>query len=414
VHEALALSLLVAVLVIAVARPHGVSEAVVAVPAALVCILSGAVTWPHARDELSRLWPVIAFLAAVLLLAEMCAEEGLFRALGAMVARRAHGRPARLLVGVFGAAAVTTAVLSLDTTVVLLTPVVLVTARRAGAMPRPPLYACAHLSNSASLLLPVSNLTNLLAVAVVPVTFTRFAVLMALPWLVALAVELGVFRWFFRRDLQVPATPVEDGNVHLPRYALTVVALTLAGFVVTSFAGVAPAWAAAGGAGLLTVKRLLQRRTTVGRAVRAAAPLFCAFVLALAVVVRAASDHGVGDVVRSALPHGASLPALVGVAAVAAVAANLLNNLPAALLLLPVAATGGVAPVLAVLIGVDVGPNLSYAGSLATLLWRRALAPAAVGVPRLAEWSLLGLATVPVTIVVATASLWLSVRWMGT
>jgi len=57
---------------------------------------------------------------------------------------------------------------------------------------------------------------------------------------------------------------------------------------------------------------------------------------------------------------------------------------------------------------------LSYAGSLATLLWRRALAPAAVGVPRLAEWSLLGLATVPVTIVVATASLWLSVRWMGT
>jgi arsenical pump membrane protein len=414
VHEALALVLLAAVLVVAVVRPHGVSEAVVAVPAALLCLASGAVTWPHARSEVSRLLPVVAFLAAVLLLAEMCAEEGLFAAVGAAVARRAHGRPGRLLVGVFAAATVTTAVLSLDTTVVLLTPVVLVTARRAGALPRAPLYACAHLSNSASLLLPVSNLTNLLALAVVPLSFARFAALMSLPWLVAVAVELGVFRWFFRRDLRVPVEPADDAEVFVPWFALAVVALTLVGFVVASFAGVAPAWAAAAGAGALTCKRLLQRRTSLGRAVRAAAPLFCAFVLALAVVVRAASDHGVGHVVRSALPAGQSLPALLGVAAVAAVAANLLNNLPATLLLLPVAAAGGVAPVLAVLIGVDVGPNLTYAGSLATLLWRRALGRSDVAVPRLAEWSLLGLATVPLTVVVASAALWLSVRWMGT
>jgi hypothetical protein len=84
----------------------------------------------------------------------------LFHACGAWMARSAAGRPRRLLVQVFLAASVTTAVLSLDATIVLLTPVVFATASRLSARPRPLVYACTHLSNTASLLLPVSNLTN--------------------------------------------------------------------------------------------------------------------------------------------------------------------------------------------------------------------------------------------------------------
>jgi arsenical pump membrane protein len=418
VQEALAVGLLVVVLVVAVVRPRGWSEAAAAVPAAFVLLLAGTVSWSHARDEMSRLWPVVAFLAAVLALAEMCAEEGLFTAVGGLVARRAHGRPVPLLAGVFGAAAVTTAVLSLDTTVVLLTPVVLVAARRASVSPRPALYACAHLSNSASLLLPVSNLTNLLALAVVPVSFARFGALMTLPWLTALAVEWLAFRWLFRADLAAPSTPgerepVAGEPVDLPWFAVAVVAATLAGFVVTSFLDVAPAWAAATGALLLVVKRLLQRRTTAVRAVQAAAPVFCLFVLALGVVVRAASDRGLGDVAADLLPSGSSLPALLGVAFVAAAAANVLNNLPATLLLLPVAAGGGPGRALAVLVGVDLGPNLTYVGSLATLLWRRALGRSQVAVPQLREWTVLAVASVPASLIGATVALWLSLRWIG-
>jgi arsenical pump membrane protein len=96
------------------------------------------------------------------------------------------------------------------------------------------------------------------------------------------------------------------------------------------------------------------------------------------------------------------------------VAANVLNNLPATLLLLPVAAGGGVGPVLAVLVGVDIGPNLTYVGSLATLLWRRVLGSSESAVPRLAEFTLLGVATVPLALVAATGALWLSLRWIGT
>ena len=122
------------------------------------------------------------------------------------MARWSAGRPRRLLAVVFGTAAVTTAVLSLDTTVVLLTPVVFATASRLGVRARPHLYACAHLANSASLLLPVSNLTNLLAFAMSGLAFGRFAALMALPWLAVIGVEYVVFGRFFGTDL-APGRP---------------------------------------------------------------------------------------------------------------------------------------------------------------------------------------------------------------
>ena len=102
---------------------------------------------------------------------------------------------------VFAVAAVTTAVLSLDATVVLLTPVVFATAARLAHAGQPHMYACTHLANSASLLLPVSNLTNLLAFSASGLSFGRFAGLMALPWLAAIGVEYVVLSRFFAADL---------------------------------------------------------------------------------------------------------------------------------------------------------------------------------------------------------------------
>jgi arsenical pump membrane protein len=399
------------VLAVAVIRPRHVPEALVAVPAAALLVGAGALSLTNVDRELKRLLPVAGFLAAVLVLGRLCQEEGLFAAAGARLAQASQGSPRRLLAGVFWLSSVTTAVLSLDTTVVLLTPVVYETALTLRARPKPYMYACTHLANSASLLLPVSNLTNLLAFAVAGVSLVRFGALMALPRLAAIVVEYLVFRWFFAGDLAGPREPAAVQATPIPRYPLGVLAVTLAGFVLTSLAGVNPAWAALGGAVLLAAPRLARRQSGPASLLRAASVPFLLFVLGLGLVVSAVVSNGLGGAITRLLPAGSSLPALLAIAAIAAVLANLVNNLPAVLVLLP-ALAGHPGPVLAMLIGVNVGPNLTYAGSLATLLWRRLLHERDVDVD-LGEFTRLGLLTVPAALAVATAGLWAALRLIG-
>jgi arsenical pump membrane protein len=415
VAESLSVAALLAVLAWAVIRPRGWPEAVAAVPAAVLVIATGAVSARDALAEARRLGPVVGFLAAVLVLAQLCADEGLFRAVGEWLARASGGRPRRLLAQVFVVAAVTTAALSLDATVVLLTPVIFATAARLDARARPHVYACTHLANSASLLLPVSNLTNLLAFAASGLAFGRFAALMALPWLAAVAVEYVVFRRFFAADLDAGAGPAQPGTGDepgVPVFTLAVVAATLAGFVIASAAGVNPAWAAFAGAVALAGRALAQRRISPLKLGRAADVPFLVFVLGLGTVVAAVTGNGLGGALRPLLPGGTSLPALLAAAALAAGLANLINNLPAVLVLLPLAAPSGAGAVLAVLVGVNIGPNLTYTGSLATLLWRRVLRQHGSG-PSLGEFTRLGLLTVPAGLVLAVLALWATLRAFG-
>jgi arsenical pump membrane protein len=407
----------VVVLAWAVIRPRDWPEAVAAVPAAALVIGTGAISVHDAGAEAMRLGPVIGFLAAVLVLAQLCDDEGLFRVCGEWMARTAAGRPRRLLAQVFALAAVTTAVLSLDATVVLLTPVVFATAARLEARAKPHLYACTHLSNSGSLLLPVSNLTNLLAFSASGLAFGRFAGLMALPWLAVIGTEYAVFRRFFASDLDAGARPVADGGeaagaMEVPVFTLAVVAVTLAGFVITSAAGVNPAWAALAGAAVLAARALSQRRTSAAALARAADAPFLVFVLCLGIVVRAVTGNGLGGALHPLVPAGTSLPALLGTAAIAAALANAINNLPAVLVLLPLAAPSGPGAILAVLLGVNIGPNLTYTGSLATLLWRRVLRQHGSG-PSLWEFTRLGLLTVPAGLVIAVLALWAALHALG-
>ncbi|MGI8577938.1 MAG: ArsB/NhaD family transporter [Nocardioidaceae bacterium] len=404
--EITSLVLLATVLAAAVVRPHGLPEVFVAVPAAGIALITGIVSGADVHDETRRLLPIGLFLAAVLVLAQVCAAEGLFDAAGHALARYSKGFPRRLLTSVFVLSAAVTSVLSLDATVVLLTPVVFATAARVHSSPRPHVYAAGHLANSSSLLLPMGNLTNLLALAASGLTLAHFASLMLLPWLLVLTVEYAVFRLYFRADLVDPAEPVTPTDeVVAPRFAIGVLIVALVGFIVGSFFQVPPYWIAIAAALVLGVHALVHGLIRPVGLVKAIDLPFLLFVYGLAVVVRGVVDHGLGAWIDHVLPPSEGLVDLLLFAAIAAVLANLVNNLPALLILLTPAAAVGPVAVLAVLIGVNLGPNLSYPGSLATLLWRRVLAERGLS-PDLRRFTTLGVLTVPAGIVLAVLALW--------
>lgn len=464
VGTAIGVLLLVAVLVWAVARPRGWPEAVVAVPAAGLALALGIVSPAHAGETLREFGPTLVFLAAVLVLAGLADVAGVFSWLGSIIARRGRS-PVRLLGVVFVVASATTAVLSLDATVVLLTPAVITAVRRARVSPRPALYAVAHLSNTASLLLPVSNLTNLLAFHRTGLTFLHFAALMALPFVICVGLEYLVFRWFFAADLRprsrtrsggdgesggapggdgavgdgsaasvddgaaddgaavsdpamnrpaddgaTAAAPPTQGAPVAPRGTVTVLAAVLVGFALAPLAGIPAYLVAVAGAVVLAIPALARGRMRPGRLIAAAHPLFLLFVAALLIVVTAAISGGPDAWLAARLPTGSSLPALLALAGIAAVLACVINNLPATLVLL--AALGAhptTGAVLAVLIGVNVGPNLTYSGSLALLLWRRVLHRHNLR-PSIRRFTALGSVTVPLCLAAGTAALWLVLR----
>src|SRR4051812_19472467 len=156
---------LAAVLAVAAVNSERVHPAYVAVPGAIFLVLVGALSYADAEGAVRQIAPTVGFLVVVLLLAHLADREGLFSWAAAVTAQLAGQSAGRLFVWVVVLCATVTAVLSLDATVVLLTPVVLATTARMGVPVRPHAYAAGHLANSASLLLPVSNLTNLLAFA---------------------------------------------------------------------------------------------------------------------------------------------------------------------------------------------------------------------------------------------------------
>jgi arsenical pump membrane protein len=441
VITAVAVAVLAVVLVFATLRPRRLPEAVAAVPAAALVVALGVVSWRQAIDELGALGPTVGFLAAVLVLAHAADRAGIFRWAGAVATRVSRGSPQRLLAVVFLIASVTTAVLSLDATVVLLTPVVLLTAQTLRVRPRPHIYACTHLANSASLLLPIANLTNLLAFAASGVSFVKFAGLMSAPWVVAIAIEYVIFRRFFARDLSrdltrgtgrdlvradggaVAAATSADPDAQLdpdpptPKFALSVVAATLIGFAALEPVGVAPAWVALAGALVLGVRDVVttergDRGRVAGRLALASNPTFCVFVFALGIVVLAVRNTGLGHLVADLVPSSPTIGGLLIAAALAALLANLLNNLPATLLLVPVV---GHSPglVFAVLLGVNIGPNLTYVGSLATLLWREVL-HARDHMPDTRTFLALGALTVPACLVGTCGALWVTLHLTGT
>jgi arsenical pump membrane protein len=344
----------------------------------------------RAASTAAQIWAPFVLVTGLLLIGAAADADGLFAAAGGRLARL-PGRPIPLFLAALALVAGVTAVLNLDTAVVFVTPVLLAAAASRGVDEAPFLYGSVAMCNSASLILPGSNLTNLLVLGHGRVSGATYALRMAPASAAAVLVTGAVLVMFFRRSLRSHAlVPDVDGPriVVGPGVVATVGAATLVLFT----SGPALPVLVLGIAAVLVSRhlgRLGQRRLRAALNVR---PLLLLFLVALALGTLARSWSGPTRLLAGKAPWES--------AALAAISSVLVNNLPAAALFSAHAS----ADARALLVGLDVGPNLAVTGALSALLWLR-IARTAGQRPSVRTYSLVGLAVAPLAMAAAIVAL---------
>ncbi|MFN8592005.1 MAG: ArsB/NhaD family transporter [Thermomicrobiales bacterium] len=397
-----------------VARPRGLGEAWAAATGGAAMLLLGAVVPADLLAIGRETSDVLLFLLGMMVLTWLVEQAGVFDWLADRVAALAGGSGPRLFALVFALAAVVTALLSLDVTVLILTPIVyaLTTRRRLDALPF--MFACTFVANTGSLILPISNLTNLLVYSGLRLDFGAFAARMWLPNLVALLVNFAVFRWLFRGSLPARFAAATDD---LPlvdwwfRSAALILAATLMVLLVAGLVHSSLAWPALAGGGLLLLIGLLGRRVGFGATARSVSwPLFV-FVIGMFILVRG-FEHFWLEQLAFHLPTS-PLPALLLAVGANAIGSNIVNNVPMTLLSLPFIAHAGagVQEPLAygTLVGTNIGPTLTTYGSLATMLWLTLIRKRGLDVTT-GAYLRVALVTTPIVLVATTLTLWVMLR----
>lgn len=363
---------------------------------ALVTAGTGAVGWDVIGATVTRTLPVLAFAALVTALAEFSKDAGVFTSWGEWISRSMRGRRPVVFVAVALMAVTATTFLSLDTTAVLLTPVVIAIAAHTGSSPVPFALATVWLANTASLTLPVSNLTNLLAQDKHELTPAQWLSEYGAVSLAAILVTCAVLWLLFRRDLSGRFEVA--GAVHHPDRVTWWTAVVVLVIALPLFVTEIEPWITAGIASLVLGSVALARRVVRPKiAVRHIPWRVLVFASGLFAVAGIAEDLWLADAAASlGIDHGPT------VAVAGAVGANLVNNLPAYLALEPFATTpflGG-----ALLIGVNFGPLITPWASLATLLWHRQLVRHEVDIPWL-RYMLWGAVCVPLVMAASLVAL---------
>ena len=342
-----------------------------------------------ARSAATQTWPAFVLVAGLLLVGLVAATDGLFAAAGGRMAAAAPSG-ATLFAGVAALVAVVTAVLNLDTAVAFIAPVLVHTARRRREDAAALLALCLLMSNAASLLLPGSNLTNLIVLGSGHLSGGAFFVRMALPWVASVVVTALVVavpaRAMLQRRVQVSA---ERERMVIGVGMLSVIAVVV---IVLAVSAPAPAVAAVGVAAAASA--LVRRRMTLEDVRRTVDVPVLLGLFGLAVALGTLGRNWTGP--AAALGHLNPW----ATAAVGAVSTVFVNNLPAAALL---SARPPTHP-LSLLIGLDVGPNLFVSGSLAWVLWYSS-AKAAGGRPDVARTVKTGLVAAPLALVAAVGAL---------
>lgn len=365
------------------------------------CLAGGLLPWPAFGELAGRTVPVLAFVVAMTVVTELVDDAGLFRVVTDRISALGRGSVFLLWLFVLGLSSVATAFLSLDTTAVLVTPVVVLLAVHAKIPPLPFALSTVWLANTASLFLPVSNLTNLLAQSKMSLSPLGFARLMWAPAAVGVVVPALLLWLAFHRDLRGRYGP-QPAHTAGDRMLLRASAGTLLVLFPALVSGVPVAVPAALAAGFLVAMFLWRRPAALRWSMLPWRPLM--LTAGLFMVVETLHSHGLTEALAPAAGTGQTFPDLLRLAALGAGSANIANNLPAYLALEP--ATGSPLRLGALLIGVNLGPLISPWASLATLLWHERLQTLNLRV-RWGGFAVAGVVAVVVALPLAVLALWL-------
>ena len=436
-------------------RPRGIREVWFAVPGALVMLALGIVDWSDVVSLARETGGVLLFLLGMLVVAALTDRAGVFHRLALWAGSAAGGDGRRLFAGIYGIGVLVTMWLSLDTTAVILAPIVYSLVRTLGLPPLPFVFATTYVANTASLFLPVSNLTNLIVFGRLDIPFWEYARTMLLPGSLAVAVNLGMLMWLYRASIparydtagKLPGglggSGLEDGGlVRSPeggghagapggsrpepltageQRAFAPTAWALVAILVAL--ALAPVWdvelwvvACAGGT-ILAAYHAARAGLSARGLVRSVSWDLLPFVFSLFLILRGVAKAGLADWAARAVAawaSGQTFWELFAVAAATALGSNLINNLPMILvatesLAVPVS-TGelGLASLYAALIGTNIGPNLTVIGSLATMLSLSIIGKKGLAVSGL-MYLRVGLICVPLTLLAAVLGLWLAI-----
>jgi arsenical pump membrane protein len=378
-HVLLFLIVAVSILLMLI-RPRGIPEVYWVGGGAILLIVLRLIPLKLAGKAAAEGADVYLFLVGMMLLSELAREHGVFEWLSSVALRGSHGSSARLFTLVYGVGTLVTVFMSNDATAVVLTPAILAAIRKAKVAPLPHLFACAMIANAASFVLPISNPANLVVFHASMPPLGRWLVSFGLPSILSTVATYLVLRFIFRKEL---ADSTEEGDDAKPLSANGKIVLggiaSMVGVLLTASAldrnlGLPTCLAAL----TITAVVCIKARRNPWSLMKEISWATIALVAGLFIMVEAVQSMGALKLTQAAFRDVQRLaPALAALATglVVGIANNLVNNLPLGLLagatLHAAHARGLIAN--AVLIGVDLGPNLSVTGSLATILWLIAL-----------------------------------------
>lgn len=357
-------------------RPKGWPEAWWATAGACLLVICGLISPLSAARAIGKGLDVYLFLAGMMIISELARREGVFDWLAAHAVRAARGSRTRLFFLIYCVGALVTIFLSNDATAVVLTPAVLAAVRAAGAAPLPYLLICAFIANAASFVLPISNPANLVVYGGGMPPLGRWLLTFGLPSLFSILVTFFVLRGLATRFLRGALTMETDSQPLSGTGKLTLYGIGFLAIVLMTASGLnldlgAPACIAGV---LVAIAVSVRDRRAVADVAKGVPWSVLPLVAGLFVIVEAlnsagaltAAIHGI-NAMKMWHPFSAALTAGFGIAFVS----NVMNNLPSGLIGGAAVRAAGATGTLrsAVLIGVDLGPNLSVTGSLATILW---------------------------------------------